>query len=85
MNFSDFWAGPDPAGYPANQSLRSLKRSSECCCCCEFMYNTAIRTMHYLKSEQVIKAEADDSLTRLGFTRFNGAHFLEISTAAKPR
>jgi hypothetical protein len=49
------------------------------------MYNTAIRTMHYLKSEQVIKAEADDSLTRLGFTRFNGAHFLEISTAAKPR
>jgi hypothetical protein len=84
MDFDDFWAGPDPAGHPANQSLHSLKRSSEYCCCCDFMYNTAIRTIHPLKSEQPIKAEADNLQTRLSFARYHGAHFLEILTAARP-
>lgn len=84
IDFNDLYAGPNTEDHPANQSLRSLKRSSDCCRCCEFMYDAASRTMRSLGSKQLIWPEADHLQTRLGFTRYNGEHFLEIKTAVSP-
>lgn len=84
IDFGDFYAGPNTEGHPAHQSLRSLKKSSDCYRCCDFMYNAASRTMRSPRSAQLIRPEADDLQTRLGFTRYNGEHFLEIKTTASP-
>lgn len=84
-DFNDFYGGPNTEGHPANQSLRSLKRSSDRFPCCKSMYNAASPPMYSPKSGRRIRPESDDLQTRVGFTRYNGEHFLEIKTGAGKR
>lgn len=84
INRDRFIEGPNVKGHPANQSLRSLKRSSGSCRCCEFMYNAASRALYHSKIGAIIRRPSEDlhTQTQLGFTRYSREQALEIRTRA---